>query len=141
MALQMSRLDKAIQALARSIAATQPILHDEKADPALQDTVRAGVIQHYEVAFELCWKFMQRWLRENRVPEDADNPRTRNDLFRLAARYNLISDPTSWFEYGEARNLTSHTYEEKTAIAVYLIAEKFLADATYLLKQLEKSHD
>ncbi len=59
----------------------------------LRDTVRAGVIQNSKVAYEQCWKFIQRWIRENRTPEDADHPGTRKELFRLATRYGLVADP------------------------------------------------
>ena len=30
--------------------------------PVLQMTLKAGVIQNFEVAYELCWKFIKRWL-------------------------------------------------------------------------------
>lgn len=45
------------------------------------------------MAYEQCWKFIQRWNSENQSPEDADIPRTRKELFRVAARLELISDP------------------------------------------------
>lgn len=106
-----------------------------------QTAIRAGVIQHFEFTYELCWKFIQRWIRMNKTPEDADCARTRKELFRMAARYGLIADPTPWFAYGEARNITSHTYNEETAEAVYEAALQFVADAKYLLAQLEKFND
>jgi len=105
------------------------------------ETIRAGVIQNFEVAYEQCWKMIQRWLKENRSPVEAENPRTRKDLFRFAARNNLIVDPVSWFTYGEARNMTSHTYDEKKALSVYKTAGQFLCDAQYLLRQLESMND
>ena len=56
-------------------------------DSDLFETVKAGVIQHFEVAYELCWKFIQRWIKENRTPEDASHPRTdagqKKDGYRL----------------------------------------------------------
>ena len=107
----------------------------------LRETVRAGVIQNFEVAYEQCWKFIQRWIRENRTPEDADHPLTRKELFRLAARYGLITDPLPWFEYSDARNLTSHTYDAKQAEVVFAVAGHFSIDAQYLLKQLKERND
>ncbi|MFN7097121.1 MAG: nucleotidyltransferase substrate binding protein [Gammaproteobacteria bacterium] len=135
MSLNLDSLKKAVDLLERSINTA----HENMTSlaPDLQETVRAGVIQNFEVAYEQCWKFIQRWIRENRTPEDADHPRTRKELFRMAARYNLIADPAPWFAYGDARNLTSHTYDEKYAISIYKIANDFLTDAQYLLKQLE----
>lgn len=65
---------------------------DEQIDAPSTD-LRAGVIQNFEVAYEQCWKFIERWIRENRAPENADHPRSRKELFRMAARHGLISDP------------------------------------------------
>ena len=108
MPLDLSSLEKSIDALRRSINAAEG--HTALMNDDIREAVRAGVIQNFEVAYELAWKFVQRWIRENRTPEDADHPGTRKDLFRLAARYGLVADPAPWFAYGDARNLTSHTY-------------------------------
>ncbi len=135
MALDMSSMEKAIDALRRSITAAQS--KTALLDEDIREAVRAGVAQNFEVAYELSWKFIQRWIRENRTPEDADHPRTRKDLFRLAARYGLIADPKAWFAYSDARNLTSHTYNEKDAAAVYEAARLFLDDAANLLREAE----
>ena len=65
MALDLTSLSKAVEALDRSLAAVERA--QAIRDAALQETVRAGVIQQFEVAYELSWKFLQRWLRENGV--------------------------------------------------------------------------
>ncbi len=141
MSLDFSSLKQAIN----SLDATLKKSNDEKLMSQLDDVIRmavkAGAIQNFEFTYELCWKFIQRWIRENGTPGDADNPRTRKDLFRLAARYGLIKDPVSWFDYGNARNLMSHTYDQEKAQEIYLITNSFLQDAIYLLKQLEKNND
>jgi len=69
-------------------------------DVDMRETVRAGVIQNFEVAYEQCWKMIQRWIKENKTSEEAEHPRTRKDLFRMAARCGLIDDPLPWFAYG-----------------------------------------
>lgn len=139
MSLSLDSLKKSIDALQRSVnvaGAEMKNLH-----PDLQETVRAGVIQNFEVAYEQCWKMIQRWIKENRSTAEAENPRTRKDLFRLAARQGLIADPIPWFEYGESRNLTAHTYDQDKAEEAFLIAKKFVADAQYLLDQLVQTND
>ena len=139
MALDLSSLEKAIDALQRSVNAAQT--DPDSLNEDIREAVRAGVIQNFEVAYELSWKFVQRWIRENRTPEDAEHPRTRKDLFRLAARYGLVGDPEPWFVYGDARNLTSHTYNEARAVSVYETAKDFLGDAKYLLERLKAAND
>jgi nucleotidyltransferase substrate binding protein (TIGR01987 family) len=137
--LELNSLTLAVDALKRSLNAANNNMATLSVD--LRETVRAGVIQNFEVAYEQCWKFIQRWIRENRTPEDADHPRTRKELFRLAARYGLITDPLPWFEYSDARNLTSHTYDAKQAEVVFAVAGHFSIDAQYLLKQLKERND
>ena len=137
--LDTSSLTKAINALSRSLGIAES--KQTKADSELFETVKAGVIQNFEVCFELCWKFIQRWIKENRTPEEASTPRTRKDLFRLAARIGLIKDPLRWFLFGDARNLTSHIYDGEKADIVYQITQEFLENARYLLTQLESSND
>ena len=139
MTLELNSLALAVDALKRSLNVANNNMATLSVD--LRETVRAGVIQNFEVAYEQCWKFIQRWIRENRTPEDADHPRTRKELFRLAARYGLITDPLPWFEYSDARNLTSHTYDAKQAEVVFAVAGHFSIDAQYLLKQLKERND
>lgn len=139
MALNLDSLRSAIDSLRRSIAAAEKNMSSLDVD--MQETVRAGVIQNFEVAYEQCWKMIQRWIKENKTPEDAENPRTRKDLFRMAARYGLIADPLPWFAYGDARNLTSHIYDAEKALSIYETAINFYVDAEYVLTQLELLND
>ena len=139
MPLDLSSLSQAITSLKRALSTSNK--NAASADDHLKETLRAGVIQNFEVAYEQSWKMIRRWIKENRMPEDADNPKTRKDIFRLAAQYGLIRDPLPWFRYGDARNITSHTYNKETANTVYNCAEPFLEDADFLLSKLESAND
>lgn len=140
MKLDLSSLQKAVSSLERAVRITEgKIAGGAGADEA--DVLKAGVIQNFEFTFELCWKFIQRWIRENRSQEEADHPRTRKELFRMAAMHGLITDPLPWFDYAEKRNLTSHTYDDATALAVYEAAARFLPDAVHLCRKLEELND
>ncbi len=105
-----------------------------------QKGFKAGVIQNFEFTYELCWKYIQRWIRINLSIEQAE-PRTRKDLFRIAAKKGLIQKPESWFEYTNARNETVHTYDEAKSEYVFKTATVFLDDAEFLLKQLQNHND
>jgi len=102
-----------------------------------KDVVRAGVIQNFEFTYELCWKFMRRWLRENLGHTHVDGI-PRRELFRLAAENRLIRDVEPWFLYHKARNLTAHTYNAGTADEVFQAAVRFVSDARHLLQTLEQ---
>lgn len=140
MKLSLTGLQKALKSFESAVNAAcseerMACLEDDQ-----KDAIRAGVIQNFEFTYELSWKFMQRWLRDNQI-KDVDLPRTRKDLFRLAAQSGLIEDPVQWFADGDARNLASHTYSDDKARIVFDKAVEFLPDAQYLLNQLAANND
>ena len=140
MLLDLSSLEHAVDSLERAIKVASSTIKG-KVNTDNEQVIRAGVIQNFEFTYELCWKFMQRWLKENQNKADAAQPLTRKELFRMAARSGIIKGPTPWFEYSDARNLTAHTYDQEKAEIVYKTALTFVADARYLLEQLKKNND
>ena len=137
MNLYLDSLAKSIDALKRS---TKTASRLDTFDGDLQEAVRAGVIQNFEIAYEQSWKMMKRWLEENVGATYVDGV-TRRELFRLAAENRLITDVDRWMEYHDARNQTSHTYNEETAQRVFGEATEFVHDAEQLLKILEEHND
>ena len=105
-----------------------------------RDGIRAGVIQNFEVTYELAWKLMSRWLSENVGRTTVDGV-TRRQLFRLAAEHRLIEDVDHWMSYHIARNQTSHMYNQEVAYRVYGAASGFVQDARRLLAALEERND
>jgi len=105
-------------------------------DPVMQNGLKAGVIQHFEFTYELCWKLMKRWLEYNLGATYVDGV-TRQELFRYAAEHQLIAEVELWMDFYRARNLTSHTYNANTAEEVFKVAVVFVPAATSLLQQLE----
>ena len=137
MSLQLDSLVKSIEGLERSIKTANRV---DESDEDLLETVRAGVIQHFEVAYEQSWKMIKRWFKENIGAASVDGVTQRN-LFRLAAENRLIADAERWMEYHTARNSTTHTYDEDAAEIVFAEATEFVHDAKYLLKMLEARND
>ena len=83
---------------------------------------------------------MKRWLEANLGSSHVEGV-SRRQLFRLSAENRLINDVDEWMEYHDARNETSHTYDEGTAEDVFGTARVFLADAAQLLQALEVRND
>ena len=54
---------------------------------------------------------------------------------------SLIRDVEAWMIYHDARNETSHTYDDAKAQEVFEVAKKFLPDAKEFLDNLEKKND
>lgn len=140
MALDLSSLKKAMDSFERilNVACSDQkmaVLEDDQ-----RDAIRAGVIQSFEFTYELCWKFMKRWLGGNLGNARVEGV-TRRELFRLGAEHQLINDVDDWMEYHDARNETAHTYDEVKAEDVFQVAKRFLPDAQKFRKNLEKKND
>jgi nucleotidyltransferase substrate binding protein (TIGR01987 family) len=90
-----------------------------KAD--LNEIERAGLVQIFEMTFELSWKTLKDYLGANDV--EARFPR---DVIKEAFRYELIADGDTWMDMLEKRNLLTHTYDDASvAKALSLIREKY----------------
>ena len=139
MALDLSSLKKAVNSLGKAIkVADTQISGIVNTDH--EEVIRAGVIQNFEFTYELCWKFMKRWLENNVSGESVDGV-TRKELFRLAAESRLIDDVEAWVKYHEARNETTHTYDGEIAETVYKTATSFIKNAKIVLERLEAKND
>lgn len=95
-----------------------------------------GVIQRFEYTFELCWKAIRKILIEMGKNDVSSSPKP---LFRNGFEEYFIEDLDVWFKYLDARNRTSHTYNQKTAEAVYRDIQDFGKNARKLLNNLKKS--
>ena len=135
--------DKFAQDMSQKTASSEiSVLLFEKAMQSLAEALkqpkntitRDATIQRFEYTFELSWKILKRYFKINNNL-DIFNIK---DIFREAGNQGLIENVEKWFEYLEARNLTSHTYDENTAQKVYEKAREFEKAALFLLNQLKK---
>ncbi len=140
MKLDLSSLRKAVESLEKTLRVADDDAFMSGLSEDQKDAVRAGVIQNFEFTYELCWKFMRRWLQVNLGSAYVEGV-ARRHLFRLSAENKLIDDVDKWMEYHDARNETSHTYDEDTAEDVFAVAGEFLDDAEKLLKAIEARND
>ena len=74
---------------------------------------RAGLIQFFEMAFELSWKLLKDY-------EELEGfaPKTPREVIKQAFQAELVRDGHGWVNALQDRDLTSHTYNEKVAIDV-----------------------
>jgi len=138
--LDLSALKRAIDAFSRTCHAVTDQSKISQLSPDLQDALKAGVIQNFEFSYEIAWKFIKRWLEKNYSSSYVDGI-TRRELFRLAAESHLIDNVETWMTYHQARNQTSHTYDQKIALEVYHISLSFLDVVETLYQQLQKKND
>ena len=140
MNLDFTSLKKGIKSLESAVSVYNKELGNSCGKSDLMRTLQAGVIQNFEFVYELCWKFMKRWLDEN-IGSTVTDGVTRRELFRLSAESRLINKVDEWMEFHKARNLTSHIYDEEIADDVLEYAVKILEYAEALLVSLEERNE
>ncbi len=123
--LILDPLKKALASLEEALA--------EPLEGRLAKNIRDSVIQRFEYTYQLSWKTLKRALFMY-FGHDEDIIR---DIFRRGHETGLIGDIEAWLAFHAARNLTTHTYNEKRAEEVYETARAFLPRAQSLCKALE----
>lgn len=131
-------LEQALDSLRRSIEVSKSYLKDTKSSTDLKRTIQAGVIQNFEFCYELAWKILRRKLEIESSDAALINKMFYQEIIREGAQKGLIANAEKWLQYRHQRNLTSHTYHEKTAESVYQTAIEFYDDALKLLHQLQE---
>lgn len=79
-------------------------------EPIENDLERAGMIQFFEISFELAWKVMKDYLESQEIV--VKSPR---ETIKQAYQIGLIDDGHIWMDALSDRNLTVHTYDEALA--------------------------
>jgi len=133
MALNLVPLARSIEVLRGSVE--DNILCGSNFTLRQQETFRSGIIQNFEIAYELCWKEMKRWIEEN-VSPDILLGVPRIELFRQAAENGLIDSVEKWMTFHQARNCTSHIYSADIADEVYEAAVRFASEAESFLQNI-----
>lgn len=138
--LDLTSLKKAIEALKNALSVALSEAQMSKMSKEAKDTIRAGVIQSFEFTYEVCWKFMKRWLENNLGSAYVDGV-NRRELFRLGVEHHLISNIDNWMEYHDKRDKIVHSYDQEIAKKIFESAKIFLKDAKELLGNLEKHNN
>jgi len=91
---------------------------------------KAGIIQFFEITFELSWKLMKDYLEY--LGYQVKSPR---EAIKTAYSIELINNGDKWLKMLMDRNLTTHTYDEDNSEEIY---EKIKNDYFSLLEDLYK---
>lgn len=95
---RFENFEKAYLLLERTVAIENP-----------SEAERGGLIQFFEIAFELSWKTLKDYLEAQGFL--VKNPR---DILKQAFQSEIIEDGHAWMAALDDRNLTAHTYNEET---------------------------
>lgn len=119
---RFANFEKAFQILERTVAIENP-----------SEAERGGLIQFFEMAFELAWKTLKDCL-------EADGFRVASprDTVKQAFQAGIIEDGLGWIGALDDRNLAAHTYNEETALKIdQLIREKYFPALAVLHETLK----
>ena len=107
---------------------------DRVLQSAQNEAEKMGVVQAFEIAYELSWRILKKILKFRGVDTSAAR-----DVFRESAKLKLLTDAEQWFAYLKKRNITVHAYRKEILDELFAnTAKEFLTDLDYLLNQLEK---
>ena len=111
--------EKSFKLLERTIAIKNP-----------SEAEKGGIIQFYEVCFELSWKLLKDYLES-----EGYIVKSPKQSIKQAFQIGVIEDGELWISALEDRNLTSHTYDEDTIeLIIYKINNEYftLLELLYL---------
>jgi nucleotidyltransferase substrate binding protein (TIGR01987 family) len=121
-------------ALARALDTLDLALSAHAATPA-DAFIRDACIQRFEYSYELAHKMLRRHLAatEQTSVQELSFP----NLIRLAYQRGLLAQSWDiWSTFRDARNATSHAYNEAKALEVVKNIPAFATAARFLLTQL-----
>ena len=101
----------------------------------LSDVEQAGLIQQFEIAWELGWKTVRDFLAHSGVPVQTPVP---VNVIRAAFDLGLITDGDGWIDAMKARNIAAHVCDPDQFVAIaQQIGERFAPLLAALAVRLE----
>ena len=112
---------RSLRKLGRALGRLDEALREPEDNPLAID----GTIQRFEFVFELFWKTFRRFLAEEGVT--VTTPR---EALQGGFAAGWIPDEAVWLAMLDARNETSHTYDEAKARDVYARIGRYFPELT-----------
>ena len=132
-----------VEPLKRAVRELEEFLEEFRIEDASGKSVlfrikRAGLIKAFEFTYETAIRFIRRQLRESVVSTEELKTMYFRDMLRVAADSGLITDPVSWFDYRDVRNISSHLYDEEKTNQVLSTLNNFIKDVNFLLDEITR---
>jgi nucleotidyltransferase substrate binding protein (TIGR01987 family) len=120
------------------------VYSQKKDDTTLEGIVADSCVKRFEYTMETALKLMRKYLKLAYGKDDKEL--TVNNIFRLMAGYEMITNWENWKLYYAKRNDTSHEYNIEKARELLTIIPQFIADTTFLVENFdirlrENQHD
>ena len=96
---------------------------------------RSAIINAYQYTFELFWKTLQKYMKEQELLDELGP----GSVIRTAFQYNIIEDGQVYMSMLKDRNLITHTYKEDVAEDIHrAIKESYIDELEEFIKYFEK---
>lgn len=90
------------------------LLRAEREKAASDEFYRSGVINKFNLTFELAWKAVREVLEIHGVSNfKTGSPR---EILKTAYQFNFLSDEKVWLDMLKSRNTIAHVYDETAAL-------------------------
>jgi len=137
--IDISTLKKAYKTYSLAIEHLGQVLAKNEEEKGFYEleTAKASLIQHFEYSFQLSHNFMRKFLMSDSVKE-LYGALSNKDVIRSVYGLGIVSSAEKWINYLDARNRTSHIYNEEVAEYVFNIAQEFYEEFSFFVEQLER---
>jgi len=126
------------ETLAKRIRGLEEAFSLLQADPQ-NSMFRDSVIKRFEFTFETAQSLLRKFVAEQSVNAKERAHLTFPALIRTASQDGLLQNSYDvWHSFRDARNRSSHLYNEEQAIAVVEIVPHFLEEVRFLQKRLSE---
>jgi nucleotidyltransferase substrate binding protein (TIGR01987 family) len=126
------------QQLGKAIARLEESLAAYRTEPE-QLMYRDAVIKRFEFTFELAQSLLRKFVVGYSVNVKEREQLTFPTMIRTASQDGvLLHGYDVWIKFREARNRTSHAYNEDQAVAVVDMVPLFLEEVTFVYKRLQE---
>jgi nucleotidyltransferase substrate binding protein (TIGR01987 family) len=130
MKLELSSFEKALASLDEALT---------EFDRTQSQFVKDACIQRFEYTYELAHKLLKRQLEAMSPNPSEIDQMSFPDMIRSGAERGLLANGwDEWRRFRDARNATSHAYNEKKANEVFVRIPAFRDEAAFLLARLQE---
>jgi len=109
-------------------------LQEALAVPLTETLALDGTIQRFEFTFELSWKALKAFLDDQGIL--CNSPKS---CLKEAFKMGWLADEEKWLALFQARNMTSHVYNEKMAMDIYSVIKEHHGLFNELIGVLQKT--
>lgn len=96
---------------------------------------RSAIINAYQYTFELFWKTLQKYMKEQELLDELGP----GSVIRTAFQYNIIENGEIYMSMLKDRNLITHTYKEDVAEEIHnRIKEEYITELEKFIEYFDK---